>query len=58
MFYNVKMGASSCSEGAVNGDNKGDKNHRDTDLRSPRRKWTAVQSREFGDLHKTLAYLG
>ena len=27
------------------------------DLRSPsRRKWTSVQSREFGDLHKTLAY--
>ena len=36
----------------------GDKNQRDTDLRSTRRKWTSVQSREFGDLHKTLAYLG
>jgi len=47
-------------ESAASDDDKsggGDKNQRDTDLRSTRRKWTSVQSREFGDLHKTLAYL-
>ena len=35
-----------------------DKSKSDTDLRTTRRKWTSVQSREFGNLHKTLAYMG
>ena len=36
-------------------DDKGESDKRST---NHRRKWTSVQSREFGDLHKTLAYLG
>ena len=38
-------------------EDKDQKDNAAADLRSPRRKWTSVQSREFGDLHKTLAYL-